>query len=78
MEDTMLVVSKFFLLFLYVLLFFLLVFSFFRVLSNISLARYFFKIYFYLVIQKHLSDENFCNCLPTEGVFTEQVVRISL
>ena len=31
-----------------------------------------------LVIQKHLSDENFCNCLPTEGVFTEQVARISL
>ena len=31
-----------------------------------------------LPIQKYLSDGNFLNCLFTKGVFTEQVVRISL
>ena len=31
-----------------------------------------------LPIQKYLSDGNFCNCLPTERVFTKQIVRISL
>ena len=38
------------------------------------------KIFFRrsLPIQKYLSDGNFRNCLPTERVFTEQVVRISL
>ena len=42
MEDTRLVVFKFLFLFLSVLLFFLLVFSFFRGLSIISSVRYFF------------------------------------
>ena len=45
-------------------------------------AFYYFigKIFFCrsLPIQKYLSDGNFCNCLPTERMFTEQVVRISL
>ena len=38
------------------------------------------KIFFRrnLPIQKYLSDGKFRNCLPTERVFTEQVVRISL
>ena len=31
-----------------------------------------------LPIQKYLSDGNFHNCLSTKGVFTEQVVCISL
>ena len=72
MEGTRLVVFKFLFLFLCVLLFFLLVFSFFRELSNI----YFFRGS--LPIQKYLSDGNFRNCLHTKRVFTEQVVRISL
>ena len=72
MEDTRLVVFKLSFLFLYVFLFFLLVF-FFRGLSIIS------SIFFRrsLPIQKYLSDGHFCNCQPTERVFTEQVVRIS-
>ena len=45
-------------------------------------AFYYFigKIFFLrsLPIQKYLSDGNFRNCMPTERVFTEQVVRISL
>ena len=45
-------------------------------------AFYYFigKIFFCrsLPIQKYLSDKNFCNCLPTERVFTEQVDHISL
>ena len=72
MEDTRLVVFKLSLLFLYVFLLFLLVF-FFRGRSIIS------SIFFQrrLPIQQYLSDGHFCHCLPTERVFTEQVVRIS-
>ena len=68
MEDTRLVVFKLSFLFLYVFLLF-----FFRGLSIIS------SIFFRrsLPIQKYLSDGHFCNCQPTERVFTEQVVRIS-
>ena len=38
------------------------------------------KIFFCasLPIQKYFSDDSFRNFLPTERVFTEQVVRISL
>ena len=76
MEDTRLVVFKFLFLFLCVLLFFLLVFSFFRGLSNISSVKAIFRKS--LLIQKYLSDGNFRNCLPAERVFTEQVFRTSL
>ena len=66
MEDTRLVVFKFLFLFLSVFL----------------KAFYYFigKIFFRrsLPIQKYFSDGNFRYCLPTERVFTEQVVRISL
>ena len=66
MEDTRLVVFKFLFLFLSVFL----------------KAFYYFigKIFFRrsLPIQKYFSDGNFCNCLSTKNVFTEQVVRISL
>ena len=39
-------------------------------------VRYFFRRS--LPIQKYLSDDNFLNYLPTERVFTEQVVHIFL
>ena len=73
MEDTRLAVFLF--LFLYALLFFLLVFSSFRTLSIISSVGYF--LIEALPIQKHLSDQNFRNCLFTKKVLTEQVVHIS-
>ena len=73
-EDTRLVVFKFLFLFLCVLLFFLLVFSFFRTLSIISSVRYFLiEAYPFKNI---CQMENFRNCLSTKGVFTEEVVRI--
>ena len=66
MEDTRLVVFKFLFLFLSVFL----------------KAFYYFigKIFFRrsLPIQEYLSDGNFRYCIPTERVFTEQVVCISL
>ena len=76
MADTRLVVFKFLFLFLCVLLFFLLVFSFFRTLSIISSVRYFLiEAYPFKNI---CQMENFRNCISTKRVFTEQVVRISL
>ena len=70
-----LVVFKFLYLFLCVLLFSLLVFSFFRTLSIISLVRYFLIEAYQF---KNISQmKNVCNRLSTR-VFTEQVVRIPL
>ena len=46
--------------------------------SIFLLQRAFYYFIGSLPIQKYLSDENFRNCLPTERVFNEQVVRISL
>ena len=57
-------------------LFFLLVFYFFRTLSSISSVRY-ILIEAY-PFKKICQMENFCNCLSTKRVFTEQVVHISL
>ena len=75
MEDTRLVVLKFLVLFRSVL-FFLLVFSFFRTLSIISLVRYFLiEAYPFKNI---CQMETFRDCLFTKRVFTEQVVRICL
>ena len=68
-----LVVFKFLFLFLCVLLFFLLAFSFFRTISSV---RYFLiEAYKFKNI---CQIENFRNCLSTKRVLTEQVVRISL
>ena len=75
-DTTKLVVFEFFFLFLCLWLFFLLVFSFFRGISIISLVKYFLVEAYPL--KRYLSDGNIRNCLPTERVFTEQVVCISL
>ena len=75
MADMRLVVFKFLYLFLCVLLFSLLVFSFFRTLSIISSVRYFLIEAYQF---KNISQmKNVCNCLSTR-VFTEEVVRIPL
>ena len=77
MEDTRLAVFKFLLLFLYVLLFISVVFSFIRGPSIISSLRYFFVEAYPF---KNICQVNIfvLNCLSTESVLTEQVVRISL
>ena len=75
-DTTKLVVFEFFFLFLCLWLFFLLVFSFFRGISIISSVKYFLVEAYPL--KRYLSDGNIHNCLPTERVFTEQVVCISL
>ena len=76
MVDTRLVVFKLLFLFLCALLFFLLVFPFYRKLSIISSVRYFLiEAYPFKNI---CQMEHIRNCLSVKRVFTEQVVHISL
>ena len=55
-------------------------FSYWCFLTSVGFLIFIHKAFFRgsLPIQKYLSAGNFCNCLPTERVFTEQAVRISL
>ena len=55
-------------------------FSYWCFLTSVGFLIFIHKVFFRgsLPIQKYLSAGNFCNCLPTERVFTEQAVRVSL